>query len=662
MPSIVTRRGSSPGSRRAVATLATATLALTGILSAGGAFTQAPTADAASKVPNVKALAGDLSKQKLVWEKCDYQDSALNERFANIPNVLCATVKVPQDWKDPGNGKTWDIRISHAKNIDVKNARYKGTIFVNPGGPGGSGLPWAAAMQQRTPDLNPYYNYVGFDPRGVGQSSHAECEWEYDAASTDEYASLKAAGAACSQDPEVKTISTEQTTYDMDFIRTLLAAPKLSYIGYSYGTWLGAWYEKVFGAKYGDKFVLDSSTDVTDATLQQTWDLQPIARDRQFQYHAMGYIARNNATYELGTDREDIYKRYFAATKDVDPSFLSFLWALLGGAGGFSNNDNYPATADTVKFFINYAESQAANGGSSSAASGNPAADALKALESYTFTGKGISAQKVAEAKAALAELSKLKTVEQRTGAENAFEARTLKSVTTTAEGEPTLTKGSTSEAFDFIRCNDGQWTQGVNYWKAAYAKTAKKAPLTAQWGFFDAAPVCAFWRTNTTMPVADSTFPSTIVVQGELDSQTAWETGYTSGTQLPNTSFIAIDNEGSHGHFPYGTEAVDRPIFNFFLKGTQPKDIKVNQALPLPGETETFASFKKLNAQAAWKGVPADGHTPIAAPAQTAVGKQAAAADKLLQKAATQAETERTVGSVYGKKGVDVLRKHNNG
>ncbi len=57
----------------------------------------------------------------------------------NAPNVSCATVVVPRDWHHADNGKTWNIRISHAKNIDVTNPRYQGTIFTNPGGPGGEG-------------------------------------------------------------------------------------------------------------------------------------------------------------------------------------------------------------------------------------------------------------------------------------------------------------------------------------------------------------------------------------------------------------------------------------------------------------------------------------------------------------------------------------------
>lgn len=645
---------SHPGWRRSMSLLAGGALALSAAVG-GGASGALPTAEAAAKAPNVKALAGELSKQKLRWEACDYGDPALNERF-NVANVQCATVKVPRDWHNAGNGKTWDIRISQAKNIDVKNARYKGTIFVNPGGPGGEGLVWAAAMQERTPDLNPYYNYVGFDPRGVGQSSHATCKWTWPTDSTDPYASLKASGKACSTNEDVKTINTEQTAYDMDFVRSLLAAPRLSYIGYSYGTWLGAWYEKVFGASYGDKFVLDSAIDATDATLQQTWEKQPIARDRQFQRHLVNWTARHDADYGLGTDPQAIYKRYLAASDKIDDGLEVLIWVLLGGTSAFGSNADYPNGASVLALLIEIGEEQAAP--AKAEAAKNPAAAALKATKSLKPSKHGFSAAELSQAKAKLTALSKLGTVEQRSDAAvKAFEARTLQNVETAAEAG--VSEGELSDPFDMIRCNDGQWTQGAAYWEAYNKKTGRTAPVTKSWGILDAPPVCAFWRTSQMMPVADSTFPKTIVIQGELDSQTAWEGGYLSGTQLPNTSFVAIDNEGSHGHFPYGTEAVDRPVYNYFLKGTMPKNIKVHQALPLPTETATFESWRKLNAKAVHTGPLATDPFIVVAgtPTRTAAGKIAQQDDALLNKSMHKREAERQIAGVYGEKGAEVVR-----
>lgn len=596
-------------------------------------------ASAAAKVPNVAKLAGDLAQQKLTWEKCDFGDPALNDRF-NVPNVSCATVVVPRDWHDPGNGKTWDIRISQAKNIDPDNSRYQGTMFVNPGGPGGEGLIWGPVMQERTPDLNPYYNYVGFDPRGVGQSSHASCSYEWDSASTDPYAELKAAGKACSTNADVRTISTEQTVYDMDFIRHLLKAPKLSYVGYSYGTWLGTWYENVFGAKYGGRFLLDSSIDTTQPTLQSTWDLQPIARDRQFTMHMINWIARHHETYGLGEDPYKIRERYFAATAKLDPFTVLLAWALLGGAGAFGNNADYPLAGDVVQLLIEFGESE---GTARTAAAENPAVTADTMLATIEKTATKQQRSKIKDARKQIAPLTELATAEQN-------RQRSARSAETTETGV-------FEDPFDMIRCNDGQWTQGSAYWEEHNARQAKKAPLSNQWGLLDV-PLCAYWRTNTLMPVADeNTFPDTVLLQGELDSQTGWEGGYRAGTKLPNTSLITIDNEGSHGHFPYGTEQVDRPIINYFLTGKQPKDIAVTQALPLVQDAKTYQSWAKLNKKA--KHVGGTVTSPwVPAEAGTKINASDAGADLLAAGLSEQLLRER-VREVYGEKGVDALNRN---
>lgn len=626
---MTTRDTRRPTWRRAVGLVAAATLAASGTALASNPLS----ADAAPKTPNVAKLAGPLAKQKINWETCDFGSDALNERL-NKPNVQCATIKVPQDWHNPQNGKTWDIRISQAKNREVTDGRYKGTIFVNPGGPGGSGLPWGPVMQERALDLVPYYNFVGFDPRGVGQSSQTSCTYTWDSASTDPYAELKAAGKACSENEEVRTINTEQTAYDMDFIRYLLRAPKLSYIGYSYGTWLGAWYENLFGAN-GDKFLLDSSIDATAATLQPTWEEQPIARDRQFRHHMMNWIARHDDKYGLGTDPAAIHQRYLAASAKLDPYAVQFLWVFSDAYTAFPNNAQYPLAAEVVQAVIEVGESDDAK-----AESENPAADADAMLALMEKRANDVNKQTWAQARAELKPLAGMATSAQ------------LRS-----RSADTMKTGKLDDVFDFVRCNDGQWTQGAAYWEKKNAQLSKKAPLSASWGLTSEVPVCAYWPTQNLMPVATDAFPKTVLLQGELDSQTGWNGARRAGVRLPNTSFIAIDNEGSHGHFPYGTEAVDRPIYNYFLKGKQPRNISVTQALPLPEETETYESWAKLNKKAKHTaGDYSDPWAPTAQPGARSTGNSVS--DLLAQQEADQ-QAKRLVKEVYGDQGTRLLARN---
>lgn len=534
---------------------------LIAVLSAGVLMTSmglAPANAAKAEVPDTAALAGDLSEQEIVWEsadKCEYGEEQLNERY-RPENLQCATIKVPKDWKDAKNGETWDVRISLAKNVDFTSPNYKGTIFSNPGGPGGEGLVYAAATQERTPELNSSYNYVGFDPRGVGQSSRVDC-----AVPSKEPADK---AKACSENPDIRTINTEQTAYDMDFVRSLLGAPKLSYIGYSYGTWLGSWYSKIFGDTYGDKFLLDSATDVTQKSLQLTWDMQPVARDRQFNERMTAWIARHDDTYKMGTDPEAIGADITNALAEADEVRNTF-WGLTAGSS-FSTNSNYPLVPEVYKVMSDPdTEFGALLGIIVGINPWTPAAEKLKSRVDPKY---------------------------------HSMIDRSINGAMTKVQEN--LRSGLKLDVFEVIRCNDGQWNQDIDYWEEANKKSDAENPLSAAMTNGAKVPVCAYWKAPTQMPVADpANYPDTIVVQGELDSQTAWETGRTSGVKLPNTSFIAVDNEGSHGLFPYGVDAVDRPIIDFFLTGKQPKDISVSQAAPLPMEEFTFKYGKKIDKSA---------------------------------------------------------------
>lgn len=649
---------------RRVAPAAVAALALADSALAAGVAPQ----PAVAAVPDVVVLAGSLAHQPLNWERCDFRDSAYNERFAGQSKIRCATVTVPRDWHQPANGKTWEIRISQAKNLDVNSTGYKGTIFTNPGGPGASGLIWGAAMDFLTPELNTSYNYVGFDPRGVGQSSGVRCTYPVDVdlqVGAVEPAEVAKGLGTCSNNEDVRTINSEQTAYDMDFIRALLGAPKLSYVGYSYGTWLGTWYGNIFGAKYGDKFLLDSAMDATQASMERTSNLQPLARDRQFSEHFLHWVARNSAALDpenklkLGQDPAAIERRYFKAIEGRSTDEVFLIWATMGGAEAFQNNAKYPTAATVVLRLIADGERAAADRALSPQASPapNPAEAARAVLTAQGVSTPAAAREDYAQALNTLAALRRVKTTEQV----NAEAAERAKS-----EGDPgqiVTIELTTDNAFDFVRCNDGQWTQGAAYWEAQNARTAAQAPFTASWGMLTELPACTYWRTGSSMPKATGTFPQTVVLQAELDSQTAWEAGAELGTGLPNTSFIAIDNEGGHGHCPYDTDAVDKPILDFFLTGQRPKaNVTVATAVPLPGESAVYESWRRLNPQAKHVGQQVTNIWEAAKTANRsagtkgAAGKARAEVKQELRRAEAAASARRAAADLYGEAGANAV------
>lgn len=603
--------------RRLLAAGLSAVLAAAGLVGAGTAANAA--APSPASVPDTLALAGPLASQKLTWEDCTFDptlDPAVVAQLTATPGLSCATVTVPQDWHNPTNGKTFTVRVSQVKNLDQSSSAYKGTILVNPGGPGGTALHWAPNILRRAPELKANYNVIGIDPRGVGQSEAPECLAAVgDGSIFDDQAPedrARIVGETCSKIEAITKITTEQTVYDFDFIRGLLGIPKITYIGYSYGTWLGTWYGTVFGPKI-ERMILDSAIDGTEETLQATWDLQPYARDRQFRDAMTPYTARifaeeaktatpNDIAYYRPTDPAEVQRLYYDAVdrlNEESPRLPLLLWLFMGGLGGFSSPDGYPTSAGVVKYFVDDQLQFEAT----QAAPADPAAAAVFARASVI--------DQVAPALTNASTSFNIKADEFEAAAKTALTSNeaadvsaaiaTLRPQIAAAEAEVGATDlplRNAYDAFDAIRCGDGQWTQGADYWDAWAAKTDKEARFTKMFNGL-LYPACGFWETdNPTKPAPNKkTFPQTLVIQAEEDSQTGYEGGYASGTQLPNTALLLVDNSTKHGYFPYRTACVDTPAFSF-LNGAQLKTNKptICQGKPLPGDDRTYEMWSTIN------------------------------------------------------------------
>ncbi len=571
--------------------------------------------------PDTAALAGGLANQQIQWGSCEGEEppgdeSAETASTEEATPMECATIKVPRDWHNPQDGQTFDIAISRVVTVDQNAPEYVGTLFINPGGPGAPGLSMSGLVHAQTPQLHGSYNYIGFDPRGVGSSTNVECTYTYNP--DEKYGMQKALAETCGKDPNVQVITSEQTAYDMDFIRHLLAVEKLSYLGYSYGTWLGTWYGSIFG-KNADALILDSSTNVMASSLEATFDLQPKARDRQFQEHMMNWIARHDDTYGLGTDPAAIYDRYLAGQKRLG-NIATLLWFLTGAYQAFGNSTLYPNAAEVVVLISQF-------GSQPASVSQNPAKDALQLLNKAKKTP---TVQKAIEK---AKRLSAVPTLDQSSG----------------------LTTETTSTPFYYIACQDGQYNQDLAAQEQKVAQGQRDYPVSNMMRGVEVWP-CAFWPTDNAMPQTRDGFPKTIVIQSELDSQTGWEGARESGVGLPNTSFIAVDNESTHGLYPYQVDGVDGPVNNLLLKGEMPKDITVVQGKPVVKDDTTFESWKHLDPQAEHVGEDQNNpRQPVPAPEQASGNDQLST---LIAKRATDSMAEQAIRDIYGEKGVEAINK----
>ena len=205
----------------------------------------------------------------------------------------CATIVVPLDYDDASAG-TIALPLIR-RPADDEDSRI-GSLLVNPGGPGVSGVDFVRnASSVYSPDVRERFDIVGWDPRGVAASDPAvDCTDDLDAyisldpspdsveeqqASNAEAELLAEACAARSADL-LPYLATEYTARDMDRIRAALGDEKLSYFGYSYGTYLGAVYAELFPEKIR-AMVLDAAADPS-ISAQQDIKNQVVAFERSF--------------------------------------------------------------------------------------------------------------------------------------------------------------------------------------------------------------------------------------------------------------------------------------------------------------------------------------------------------------------------------------------
>lgn len=210
--------------------------------------------------PPSAALA-DYYAQKVDWQEC--RDDA-----------ECATVKVPLDYDDPNSNS---IELSVLRVPAKSPSQRVGSLVVNPGGPGGSGVDYAAtASSYFGPELLQAFDVVGFDPRGVGESTPIQCLSdeeldEFVAADPDPETPaevregndlLQEFGQGCVAESGklASHISTVEAAKDIDIIRAVVGDPKLNFFGASYGTFLGATYADLFPKRVG-RMVLDGAID-----------------------------------------------------------------------------------------------------------------------------------------------------------------------------------------------------------------------------------------------------------------------------------------------------------------------------------------------------------------------------------------------------------------
>lgn len=217
--------------------------------------------------------AARISPSTINWRAC-YSDEN--------PAFLCATLEVPLNYQARKNSadasKTTQLALIKLPAAD-NTQKPLGSLFINPGGPGGSGVDWLRAVGPHyfSQALRNRYDLISFDPRGIHYSSPITCQvpaentapyypsvdFPSTPAQIKERISVnKNLSALCAQNAQeiVQHMSTADVARDLDRLRQAVGDTQLNFVGYSYGSYIGATYANLFPERVG-RMMLDGVLD-----------------------------------------------------------------------------------------------------------------------------------------------------------------------------------------------------------------------------------------------------------------------------------------------------------------------------------------------------------------------------------------------------------------
>ncbi|WP_328649350.1 alpha/beta hydrolase [Amycolatopsis sp. NBC_00348] len=252
------------------------------------------------------------------------------------PDLQCTTLKVPLDYRDPG-GREIDLLVSKMPSKNPEKRR--GVLLTNPGGPGVGGWDYPQLMTLKglpaplPQGVRDAYDVIGFDPRGVGHSTPVTCDLTpeqqaignlpYAKDAADVVKQAEVAKAEAKQCATSKTgwmlphVTTANTARDMDRIREALGETQVSYLGGSYGTYLGAVYTTMFPRR-SDRIVLDSNLGPDGYDVDA---MRAFGRGLEDRFPDFAKFAAAHPEYGLGTTPAQLTAKFYdlAARLDKKP-------------------------------------------------------------------------------------------------------------------------------------------------------------------------------------------------------------------------------------------------------------------------------------------------------------------------------------------------------
>jgi pimeloyl-ACP methyl ester carboxylesterase len=440
--------------------------------------------------------------------------------------IQCGHVTVPVDYAHP-DGKTIDIAVDRARSTGGKD-EHQGSLLYNPGGPGGSGMHFPERVTTGSPlwkKTAQAYDFVGFDPRGVGHSAPISCmdpqeyvkapkadpvpDDEADKQAQRKLAREYAEGCAERSGDLLPYLTTPNTARDMDVIRAALGERKLNYLGVSYGTYLGAVYATLF-PDHVRRMVVDS---VVNPSRKKIWYQANLDQDVAFQRRWKDWqkwVAAHDDAYGIGETAQQVQAQWekLRATAEKDP---------IGGKVG---------PAELLGFFQNA-----------------PYYDSAWAP--------------VAEAWSAYLEGDEQPLIDAA-APDPSDKAGNARSENSTA-------------VYTAVECNDAHWPANWKRWDRDSTRLNEDHPFLTWSNTWMNLP-CATWPEPQHTPVqvrSHKGLPPVLIVQSERDAATPYAGAVELHKRFKGSRLITERDAGSHGVTGLKNACINSRVDAYLLHGT---------------------------------------------------------------------------------------------
>ena len=475
-------------------------------------------AGTALALPAGAAPATASPSASITWGKCS--DPNLKQMHAQ-----CGFLKVPLDYRHP-NGAKISLAVSRIKHTSSAS-QYQGIILTNPGGPGGSGLNLNAFLIPALRDEGLTngaaaandYDWIGFDPRGVGSSRPAlSCRPNYFSYDRPNYIPTSAAlvqtwlkrskayATACAKKNGrlLEHMTTIDAARDMDRIRAALGQKQITYYGFSYGTYLGQVYSTLFPS-HVRRLVMDSNVDP-----RKVWYAANLSQDIAFNRNIkiwFAWVAKYHKVYHLGSTEKAVEKLFYREEARL----------LKHPAGGVIGPDEWV----DVFLYAGYYE------------------------QTWTDLGSAFA------------------------GFVHQGDWKTIKNL---YDSDDTPGDDNGFAVYNAVQCSDVQWPLSWAKWARDNWAVYKKAPFET-WGnaWFNAP--CLYWPAPAHKPlkIDGSKVQSALLIDETLDAATPFSGSLEVRSLFQNAVLLAEPGGTSHADSLFGDLCVDNTIANYLALGQLP-------------------------------------------------------------------------------------------